>query len=152
MIEIWQVLKWLTDNKPNNDTHIITDNGRASVSKHQKADAFMNVYMSVISLKLTKEVRGVKRIHSRTLWTLEVTNGTWTGIVSDSVSTLQRMQNLHLSQQVANSDENKILNALVSLTERGCHLTFTCCPSHSGVCGNKLADVPAKEGTTVEQE
>ena len=34
MSEMWQVLKSLTDNKPNNNTHIITDNGRACVSQH----------------------------------------------------------------------------------------------------------------------
>ena len=73
-------------------------------------------------------------------------------IVSDSMSTLQFIKNLHLSQQVAKSDENKILNALASHTKRGCHLTFTCCPSHSGVRGNELADMAAKQGTTVEQE
>ena len=32
---------------------------------------------------------------------------------------------LHSSQQVANSDKDEILNVLASLTERGCHLTFT---------------------------
>ena len=73
-------------------------------------------------------------------------------IVSDSMSTLQRTQNLHPSQQVANSDENKILDALASLTDIECHLTFTMCPNHSGIHGNELADVAAKEGTTMEQE
>ena len=37
-------------------------------------------------------------------------------------------------------------------TRIGCHLTFTWFPSHTGVCGNELADVVAKERTTVEQE
>ena len=67
------------------------------------------------------------------------------------MSTLQHIQNLHPSQQVANFDENEILGA-VACTNRGCHLTFTWCPSHSGICSNQLADVAAKEGTTVEQE
>ena len=59
-------------------------------------------------------------------------------IVSDSMSTLQLIQNLHPFQYAANSDENEILNALASPTNRGCHLNFTRCPSHSGVCGNEL--------------
>ena len=68
------------------------------------------------------------------------------------MSTLQRIQNLHPYQQVANSDEDDKLNALASHTERRCHLTFTWSLSHSGVCSNELADMGAKEGTTVEQE
>ena len=64
-------------------------------------------------------------------------------IVSDSMSTLQCIQNLHPSQQVANSDENEILDALDSPTNRGRHLTFTWCPSHSGIRGNQLADMAA---------
>ena len=54
------------------------------------------------------------------------------------------------TQQVDNS--NEILDALASRTEGGCHLTFTWCPSHSGIYSNQLADVAAMEGTTVEQE
>ena len=45
-------------------------------------------------------------------------------IASDSMSTLQRIKNLHPSQQVAYSDENKILDALASHTRIGCHLTL----------------------------
>ena len=73
-------------------------------------------------------------------------------IVSDSMSTLQQIQNLHPSQQVTNYNENEIHDAFASLTDRGCHLIFTWCLSHSGIRGNGLADVAAKEGTTVEQE
>ena len=36
--------------------------------------------------------------------------------------------------------------------QRRCHLTFIWCPSHSGIRGDELADVAAKEGTTVERE
>ena len=72
--------------------------------------------------------------------------------VSDVMPTLQRIQNLLPSQQVTNSDENEILDALALLTNIGCRPTFTWCPSHSGVCSNELAYVAAKEGTTVEQE
>ena len=59
-------------------------------------------------------------------------------IVSDSMSTLQLIQNLHPSQYAAdeNSDEN--LNVLASLTNKGCHHNVTRCPSHSGVRGNEL--------------
>ena len=67
-------------------------------------------------------------------------------IISDSVSTLQCIQNLHTSQQAANSDENEILDALAMPSDRGCHFTFTWCPSHSGICGNEIADMVAKEG------
>ena len=44
------------------------------------------------------------------------------------------------------------LEAVESHTDRGCHLTVTWRPSHSAVCGNKLADVTANERITVEQE
>ena len=70
-------------------------------------------------------------------------------IVSDSMSTLQRIQYLYPCQQVGSSDENKIIDAQASLTERGCDLTFSCCPSHCGARVNELADVAAKEGTAV---
>ena len=66
--------------------------------------------------------------------------------------TLQRIQYLLPSQQVAYSDENDILVALASLANNGRHLTYTWCPSHHGIHGNELADVAAKERTTVEQE
>ena len=73
-------------------------------------------------------------------------------VISDSMSTLQQIQNLHPFQQVANSDKNEILDALALPTKTGCHFTFTWRPSHSGVSNNELADVAAKEGTTMEQE
>ena len=73
-------------------------------------------------------------------------------IASDSMSNLQPKQNPHPSQQVANSDEIDILDALASSTNRECHLTFTRCPSHSQIRDNVLADVGPKEGTSVEQE
>ena len=41
---------------------------------------------------------------------------------------------------------------LASLSDGGCHLTFTWCSSHSGIRGNELAEVADKEGTIVEQE
>ena len=62
-------------------------------------------------------------------------------IISGSMSTLQRIPSQHPSQQATNSDENEILDALVSLTVRRCHLTFKWCPSNSVVRGNELADV-----------
>ena len=71
--EMRRVLKSLTDN----NTRFIIDNGRAYVSQHQKANAFMNMHKLVSSLKLTKEDRGEKRILNRMLWTLEVAKGTW---------------------------------------------------------------------------
>ena len=80
--EMWQVLKSLTDNKPNNNTHTITDNGRACMSQSKKANAFMNMYKSVSSLNFTKEDWGVKRILNRTLRTLEVNNGNWSGLAT----------------------------------------------------------------------
>ena len=40
-------------------------------------------------------------------------------IVSDSMPTLQRIRYLHPCQQVDNSDENEILDALTTPTERG---------------------------------
>ena len=44
--------------------------------------------------------------------------------VSDSMSTLQQIQYRHQSQQDANSEENDILDALASPTDRWCHLTL----------------------------
>ena len=73
-------------------------------------------------------------------------------MVSDSMSTFQCVQNLHPSQQVANSVESEILDALASPTNNRCHPTFTWCPSHSCIRGNEIGDVAAKEGTTVEQD
>ena len=67
--KVWRVLKSLTNNKPNN-SYIITDYGRACVSQCQKANDILNMHMSVSTLKLTKEYRGVMRIHNRALWTL----------------------------------------------------------------------------------
>ena len=59
---------------------------------------------------------------------------------------------MHLSNQDAKSDENEILDALASPTERGCNLTFICCHHHSGVRSNELADMAVKEGTSLEQK
>ena len=73
-------------------------------------------------------------------------------IVSDNMSTLQRIQNLHPFQQVFNSDENKIHEDLASPTNRECNPTFTWCPSYSGIHSKELADVAAKEETTEKQE
>ena len=70
---MWQVLKILTDDRPSNNTYIITGNGRACVSQRQKANAFVNIYKSVSSLKITKEDRGMKHILGLTLRTLELT-------------------------------------------------------------------------------
>ena len=84
-----------------------------------------------MALKLAQENVSLHKVHT----------------ISDSMSTPQQIQNLHPSQQVANSDENEILSALAAPTERKYHLIFTWCPSHSGVHGNELADT-----TTVEQE
>ena len=73
-------------------------------------------------------------------------------ISSNSMSILQGIQNRHPSHQVANSGENEILDALTLLTNRGCNLSLIRCPSHSGIRSNELADLAAKNGTTVEQE
>ena len=73
-------------------------------------------------------------------------------IISDNMSTLQHVLSLHPSQLVANSDENENLDALASLTKRGYHFTFKWCPNHSGIHGNELADMAAKDVTTVEQD
>ena len=83
--EMCWVLKSLTDNKPQKNTRIIADNGRACVSQHQKANAFKNMYKSVSTLKLTKEDRGELPIPNRTLRTLEVINGTWPGFTTSEV-------------------------------------------------------------------
>ena len=72
-------------------------------------------------------------------------------IVSDGMSTLQRIQSLLPSQQVTNSDKNEILDALTSLADSGRHLNLTRCPSHFAIRGKQLTDEADNEGTTVEQ-
>ena len=62
----------------------------------------MNMHMSVSSLKLTKEDRGVKRIHNRALQILEVTNGTWPGFTNSEVR--EDLSNLNPSM-AAGSDK-----------------------------------------------
>ena len=84
------VLKSLTDNKPSNNTHIITDNGTGCVSHRQKANTFMNMYKSVSSLDLTEEDWGVKRIVNRTLRTVEVANGACPGFTVNEVRSARR--------------------------------------------------------------
>ena len=83
--EMWLVLKSLTNNKPNNITSIIIDNGRGCVSQPQNANAVMNMYKSVNSLNLTKEDHGAKRILYRTLRSLQVANDTWPGFTTGEV-------------------------------------------------------------------
>ena len=69
------------DNKPNNNTRIINDNGTASESQLQKANASMNTYYSVTSLKLVKEHWCGKRMPNRAFWTVEVINSdVWVAI------------------------------------------------------------------------
>ena len=82
---MWRVLNSLTVNKPNNNTYIITVNGRACVCQRQKANTMMIMYKPVSTLSLTKEDWSVKRIHSRTLGTLRVTNGTWPGFLTSEI-------------------------------------------------------------------
>ena len=62
MSEMRWMLTRLSDNKPNNNTHIITDNGRTCVSQRQKVNALMNMYKSGSSMNLIKEDRDVKCI------------------------------------------------------------------------------------------
>ena len=73
-------------------------------------------------------------------------------IVSDSMSVLRRIQHLHPLRQVFNSDEDDIINALASITDGGFHLTFICCPSHSGVRGNELADLAINQSSSVGKD
>ena len=89
---MWWVLKSLT----NNNTRIITDNGRACVNQCQNANAFINMHKSVSSLKLTMEDRGVKCTLNRTLRTLELANGTWPGFNTSEVRAV--LTNLNLSK------------------------------------------------------
>ena len=72
-------------------------------------------------------------------------------IVSDSLSVLQRLQQASPPDPPRDQDERDILEYLSSLNERGCRLTFTWCPSHSGVPGNELADAHAKQGGQLPQ-
>ena len=80
-----RVLIRLADKKLNNNTRIITDNGRACASQCQKANAVMNLHTSVTSLMLTKEDRGVKRTLNRTLRTEKETNDVYPGITTSEI-------------------------------------------------------------------
>ena len=66
------------------------------------------------------------------------------------MSTLLRIKNLHPSKQVVISDEKEILDALASLTEGGCHFTFSWCPSYSVVRGTMKSDIPEIEAPVDE--
>ena len=80
---------------------IPTGKGRSSIKAEDNAVR--------TSIKLVQEDVSLNKMH----------------IVKDSMSTCQRIRSKHPSQQIANSDESEIRDALVSLTNRGCHLTFS---------------------------
>ena len=86
--EMWRVLQKHTDNKPNDNTRITSDNGIACVSQCQKAYAFVNMFTSMTSLRPAKEDGVVKRIFDKTLCTLEVTKCTRHDISDSEDSTL----------------------------------------------------------------
>ena len=58
---MWHVLQSLTDNKLKN-IRIIIGNGKDCLSQRLMANAFINTYKYVSSLKLAKVERGVNRI------------------------------------------------------------------------------------------
>ena len=74
-----------------------------------------------------------------------------TRIVSDSQLVFMRLQNLLPAFPLKQKVERDILTLLHTLNDKGCQVAFTWCPSHCGVAGNELADVKAKERTTVNQ-
>ena len=49
------------------------------------------------------------------------------------------------------TDESDILNLIVALHDEGHQITFTWCPSHSGVVGNEMADEQALKGAAANQ-
>ena len=63
-----RMLKSLTENKPINNTRIINDNGRDCKIQRQMANACINMYMSVRSLKDVKWYQG---------WCVSLTERFW---------------------------------------------------------------------------
>ena len=72
-------------------------------------------------------------------------------LVTDSQSTIQRLNNLRPSDPPRDQDECDILQLLASIWKNGCKVTFTWCPSHCGIRGNELADEAAKQGAQMDQ-
>ena len=72
-------------------------------------------------------------------------------IVSDSQSVLLRVQAMHPFQLCNDKDDQTILKTLSTLTARSCPVTFTWCPSHCGITGNKLADAQTRKGADADQ-
>ena len=59
---MWSILRNLTTNKTSDTARIISENGKNYVSPKQKANAFVKLYRSVISLKVEKPDRGFKKL------------------------------------------------------------------------------------------
>ncbi|CAI9724992.1 RNA-directed DNA polymerase from mobile element jockey [Octopus vulgaris] len=72
-------------------------------------------------------------------------------IVSDSLSTLQKIKAAHPSLPTKTEDECEILILLLNLSDNGCQITFAWRPRHCGIPGNDLADEKAKAGTEWDQ-
>ena len=72
-------------------------------------------------------------------------------IVSDSQSSLLRIQATHSSQPYNDRDEHTVLKTLSMLMARSCQVTFTWCSGHCGITGNELADAQAKKGAVADQ-
>ena len=55
------------------------------------------------------------------------------------MSALEGIKNMHPSSNLPTTTNTRFMTLCNSPTARGFHLTFTLCPSHSGVSGNELA-------------
>ena len=73
-------------------------------------------------------------------------------VATNEGTAVEQEEQNHLCESVTADIGLTTKHPLLPSTERGCHLTFTWCPSHCVVRGNELADVATKEGTAVEQE
>ena len=73
-------------------------------------------------------------------------------IVIVSQSVLLRIANLQPEMPLKSADESVILDLLAAIHDEGYQITFTWCPSHFGVVGNKMADERTIKGAADSQE